>query len=532
MKNKQLKQLHKLLKVGKSHSGFTLIELLSGLIMSTMVIGGLGYGLFQLTRATRDETNKINARNEAARAIEFISDELRRAQSVIDIDSPTFVSPTANVSKEDIRLALNIPGIANPVIYSVAPATGDWQGPLVVSRWGPPLTETGDYSDATNWQNQALLDGLDDTLQENIDCNGTDVSYQGFFACRRPDGITAQLYFTSNIDIANTDYDKQYTAETQVVARARVRDTDAEEDRETTPVSFRTLGAEYSLGTINGASCNGKTTWTMRNDFFNDATGDNPTYTPTTWIHDPDRQGQQININTDNPLTISSIPFIPTDDYGSCGGGSILSRGNESGVDGTPNLHEKLDPYTSWTPKLNGLEAYETSDFTIDFDNPATFNGGDKDVHNPVPIGADGQEVDHVRIFKKGGVIEYKKDGVEITLDGYDDDSTTTPDDGEYSLGEFLASKGYAKWDGSKYRLVNDDDDLSPNPFLTTDPNAHPTLIKLEDKERIVAIEIGQAEVGAKFPPDYTIKNPGFDLQDNIVLMSVDKFAGEETTHE
>ncbi|WP_144053262.1 PilW family protein [Xenococcus sp. PCC 7305] len=529
MKNKQLKQLHKLLKAGKSHSGFTLIELLSGLIMSTMVIGGLGYGLFQLTRATRDETNKISARNEASRAIEFISDELRRAENVIDLT--TFTPPSGSVpAGATVRLALNIPGIANPVIYSVAPATGNWQGPLVLSRWGPPLTGTGDYSDAPGWANEALIDGLDDTDQ-TVNCNGADNDYQGFFACRSPEGFTAQLYFTSNIDIANTDYDKQYTADTEVVARARVRDTDSAQGSQVAPVSFKTLGAEYSLGTIGGVSCDdSKTTWTMRNDFFNDAAGDNPTYTPTTWIHDPDRQGQQINIDIANPLTISSIPFIPSS---STCNGTILSRGNESGVDGTPNLHEKSSPdYDTWTPKLNGAENYETSDFTIDFDNPATFNGGDKDVHNPVPIGADGQEVDHVRIFKKGGVIEYKKGGVEIPLDGYDDDSTTTPDDGEYSLGEFLASKGYAKWDGSKYRLVNDDDDLSTNPFLSTDPNAHPHLIKLEDKERIVAIEIGQAKVGAKFPPDYTIKNPGFDLQDNIVLMSVDKFAGEETTHE
>ena len=87
MKNNQFKQLNKIIKSRKSHTGFTLIELLSGLIMSTIVVAGLGFGLYQLTKITRDEGNKITARNEILRAREFISDELRRAQS-IEVDNP------------------------------------------------------------------------------------------------------------------------------------------------------------------------------------------------------------------------------------------------------------------------------------------------------------------------------------------------------------------------------------------------------------------------------------------------------------
>ena len=258
MRNKQFKQLYKLLKADKSNSGFTLIELLSGLIMSTVVVVGLSYGLVQLTRATRDESNKVTARNESARAIEFISDELRRAQNVVDINAAGFTSPTGSVNVADIRLALNIPGLADPVIYFVVPANDDWQGDLVINRWGPPLNGNGDYGTGA-WGVEPLLDGLDDTNQ-TADCNGTNVPYQGFFACRRPDGITAQLYFSSEIDIANTNYDQQYKADTQVVARARVRNTNNAQAAAGSPISFKTLGAEYSLGTIGGASCNGKTT--------------------------------------------------------------------------------------------------------------------------------------------------------------------------------------------------------------------------------------------------------------------------------
>ena len=568
-KNNQFKRLNKLIKSGKSHAGFTLIELLSGLIMSTIVVAGLGFGLYQLTKITRDEGNKIKARNEILRAREFISDELRRAQT-LEVDTslgnlnniPDGVAQAytlpSNTTNGTPLLALQIPGVAQSIIYTIARpnASSKWKGPLVLYRWGPNMNASGEYNDPTTplqWNNEPLIDGIDDstvTLPEPcvVNANTTITSYKGFFACMEDDdgdgvpeteltdtdgdgvlenddidglSITAKLYFASDIDIANGDNTK-YEANTQVVARARTRNTNEAEEGEGTPIYFKTLGAEYSLGTIGGADCNGKTAWTMRTDFINDTNlGTSTPHTPKTWIHDPDRQGQQININTADPLTISSIPFIPSADYVHCQG-SILSRGNETGVDGTPSLHEKLAPdFDTWTPKdsnLDGIYDYETSDFTIDFDDPTTFNGTDDD--NPDP------GVDHVRIYKKGSVIEYIKDGTEIPLDGYDDyydsnDSST--DDGEYSLGEFLAFKGYAVKVGDDYRLVNDDDNLATNPMYGENSLAHPTLIKLEDTERIVAVEIGQVDAGPVLGGTTTY-NPGFDLQDNVFILSIDKF--------
>ncbi len=451
MRNIQFKQLYKLLKPGNSHAGFTLMELLSGVVMSTVVIGGLGYGLFQLTRVTRDEAGKVAARNDTSRAIQFIADELRRSQSVVDIDAPGFAEPAGSVATGgNIRLALNIPELRDPgtgdmlpVVYSVAPANANWQGDLVIYRWGPNFDGNGNYqeedlSDTSGWIIEPLLDGLNDDDQD-IQCNGTDVTYQGFYACRRTDGITAQLYFTSGVPSASEDYE-DYTAEAQAVARARVSDHNEVEDPEAIPISFKTLGAEYSLGTIGGADCNGKSAWTMRTDFINDPNlnepylGDDTDSTPRRWIHDPDRQGQPININTNHKLTISSIPFILDDDYnsGSCDTSNFLSRGNPTGVNETSPTHEKDGDGSEWRPKYKDDNdpskgyLYETSDFTIDFEVPATYNGVEG-TDNPDP------GVDHVRIYKKGSVIEYIKDGQEITLDGYDDDSTGTPDDGERS---------------------------------------------------------------------------------------------------
>ncbi|MGK7892097.1 MAG: PilW family protein [Xenococcus sp. (in: cyanobacteria)] len=579
MENKQFKPLYKLLKKGKSNSGFTLIELLAGLVMSTIVVVGLGYGLLQLTQVTRDEAEKVTARTETSRAMTFIADEMRRAQTV-EVDNSTsninsvatsYNAPTqinTDTFPNTVRLALDIPGVPERIIYSVAQPDNNsqWTGPLAIYRWGPHFEDNGEYSNANDpsaWDNLVLIDGLDDS-EQFVDCGTVeDVPYRGFFACivdddgdgvtedgltdNNEDGqlnfdddddiendsiddvdgvsVTAQLYFANGLEHGYNN--ENYQAKTQVLARARVSDPDQAEKAETDPVSFKTLGAEYSLGTIGGAECNGKSAWTMRTDFINDPNlGNDEAYTPRTWIHDPDRQGQQIHINTKHKLTISSIPFIPPADSGSCSG-NILSRGNETGVDETSATHEKKGDGSDWTPidddddPDNGY-LYETSDFTIDFNKPETYNGFEG-IDNPDP-GAD-----HVRIYKKGSTIEYIKDGQEITLDGYDDDSTGTPDDGEYSLGEFLAYKGYAVETATagKYRLVTEDDlvngDDNPVYNSVTNPDAAKKLFKLEDKERIVAVEIGQVEIGPMFE-DGTTYNPGFDLQDNVFILSIDEF--------
>ena len=567
-KNKHFKQLNKIIKSGKSHAGFTLIELLSGLIMSTIVVAGLGFGLYQLTKTTRDESAKIEARIESIRVREFVADELRRAQSIeVDNSIGAFGNLVDTVELDGVaqdytlpnntingipRLALQIPGVTQRVIYTVAEPdeNSTWEGPLVLYRWGPNMNANGEYNDPLNtdeWDNEPLVDGLDNSPQPIPDCNGV-ISYTGFFACMEDDdgdgvledgntdwdndgdltdnddddidglAITAQLYFTSGIDIINGN-NSIHTAETQVVARARDIDPSAAEDDETIPLSFRTLAAEYSLGPIGGgASCNdgngAQSSWFMRTDFINDPNlGSDTSYSPKTWIHDPDRQAQPININTNYKLMITSVPI----GYDSCTG-TILSRGNET-LDDTSTTHEKLGPSYTWTPAAG----VESSDFTIDFsaDNgtdangdpiikgdPNTFNGnkeGYPDYDNPNIPG-----VDHVKVYKKGSPLAY--------YDGYDDD--TTIDDGEQSLGEFLASKGYAVPDGTTpdgrtaYRLVND-----------TDYAADPTLNILADNERIIAVEIGQALVGETLP-DGT-DNPGFDLQDSVFILSTDKFAAE-----
>ena len=526
VKNKQFKQLNKIIKSGKSHAGFTLIELLSGLIMSTIVVAGLGFGLYQLTKTTRNEVIKKDTRIESERVREFVADEIRRAQTLeVDTSFANLTNLTDGVAQDYTlpvnttngtpRLALQIPGVTQSIIYTVAEpdANAAWEGPLVLYRWGPNMNANGEYNDpddTTNWDNEPLVDGLDDSEQP-VTCNGANDTYQGFFACMEdPDAdglaITAQLYFTSEIDIINGN-DSIYTAEAQVVARARDINPIEAEDAETSPLSFRTLSAEYSLGPRGGgASCNdgngAQSSWFMRTDFINDPNLNiNNGYSPKTWIHDPDRQGQPINIDTSHKLTIASIPI----GYNNCTG-TILSRGNET-LDDTSDTHGKAEDGTIWAP----LPGVESSDFTIDFSDPRTFNGNKKDYPDyDYHDSNDHPDGEHVKVYKRGSEIP--------AIAGYDDD-TSDGNAGEQSLADFLVEKKYAieyPSGSGQYRLVTQADYDLDN-----------SLIMLEDNERLITVEIGQAEVGSTLPD--SSPNPGFDLQDSLFILSTDKFDQEYT---
>ena len=205
MKNKEF---HKLLKKNKSkpNSGFTLTELLVGVIMSIFVIGALGFGLMQILRVTQKGNSETLVRNESSRALDFISDEMRRARAIevdmatgsgsnIESVAPDYSLPTGGT----VRLALQIPGVDQRVIYSVAPpeSTSPWKGPNVIYRWGPDLTADGSYvTDSTKagrvdnpagWTNEALVDGVSNedvtAVGCDIDGDGNDEIYKGFFAC-------------------------------------------------------------------------------------------------------------------------------------------------------------------------------------------------------------------------------------------------------------------------------------------------------------------------------------------------------------
>ena len=484
MKNKEF---HKLLKKTKSNSGFTLTELLVGLFMSIFVVGALGFGLMQILGTTKSETSRVAVRNETSRALDFISDEVRRAST---IETNAANANGFDAAGKTVVFALDIPevngdsdpdndnnlfGVDNDlateerVVYFLQGATNsNWKGPLVLYRYGPPLDANGNYTDAA-WGLEALIDGIDDTATADPCVAGDTLSpatARGFHACING-GNTAQLYLTGGTDTASGGTDT-YTADTKVFARANDAPANRVDTFTSYTVSFRTLGATYNC--TPGAS---GSTWKMRTDFGNNPSNNDDT---TSWIHQDNRQPQPIQINTSNDLTITTVPVAPP------AGSTCLSKGDENAT-GDSSI-EPLSAYTNGT-----FPDGHTVPYTVEFtgtDYWHTFNGdpatGSRDVPDVTGNG-------NILVLKRGSTIA-------ASLNGYDYDNDNAED--QDSLGKFLKNKGFAEFANGS--------DASGGYTITN---------KLGQDERIMAVEVGQTDTS----------QPGFDVQDSVFILSSDIFA-------
>ena len=601
MKNKEFQKLLKKNRF-KSNSGFTLTELLVGIIMGSIVIGGLGWGLLQILEVTKVQTSKSKVRSETSRAFSFISDEMRRAQS-IEVDmSASNLSTADNAATPDVNeevapnfslptggrvvLALNIPNVPQRVVYYVAPPQSSvWRGPQVIYRWGPAFDVNGNYSTTSianpaGWQSQALIDKVDDVTQ-TASCGGNDVTYQGFYACIVDDdgdsvvdsagnpvsetadsngdgfvlavdrdvngdgtvesadtaasdingdgvinsddldinqdgnidsednadadglAITAQLFFTGGTDAIGSSDDGNYAAQTQVVVRSRTAPNNNSDSFTSYTMSYKTLGAVYGCNPA-GNPPNGSD-WRMRTDFINDSS--NPDSEEGNrnkkWVHDPNRQPQPIRIDTTSNLIINSIPVGDgTPDCISKGGKNStdsIAYANESISDDPNNLDSVYyqdsqgrytdgqgnvlpsgsEPIFKDNPTLGDGSIIHRVSHTIDFTDPTTYNGY-TDGNNDIYVGNG-----------SGSRILFLRDRDTIPNNpGYDpDDNSSTNNNSQISLRQFLQDKGYA-------------DNLG-------------VVQNINKNERIVIFEVGQTDTN----------HPGFDRQDNIFILSSDVFA-------
>lgn len=484
MKNQKFS---KLLKKNKPHSGFTLTELLVGIVMSGIVVGAFGFGLMQVLRISRGETSKINARTETARAMEFITEEIKRA-SAIEPDATNAALFDSN--GKTVVLALDIPDITDNVnlgadndpstseriVYYLQAASGNWRAPQVLYRWGPPLNNNGEYTENT-WQSEALIDALDNTALDASPCEAGDTltpvlaeATEGFHACLTGTNI-AHLFFSGVTRDAQGNDGDSYKADTKVFVRARNPNFANQEAVADSKLYFKTLGATYSCDPFDPDPA--QRDWIIRTDFGNNPSDLDDT---TPWIHEENRQAQPIDIDTNQPLVISTSPVGRT---------NCLSLGNEDTTGG-----ETLSSYS------------HSVTFTIDFDDPATFNGtgGNPDVTG------DG----FVMIYKNG-------DQVETAYQGYAPNDSTPP---QQAILEFLDDHGYVDGDGK--------------------------VTGLEPNERIITLELGQTDNGrpkddhineAPWHPDHVPgqddyydrsgdgkAHPGFDVQDSVFILSNDKF--------
>ena len=577
MKNKDF---IKLLKKNRSKldSGFTLIELITGLVMSVIVVGILGFGVVQVLRLTQEEGSQSQARSQTTRAMDFITDEIRKASEIQNFADNTNTVGFNGTGKK-VVLALNVPeinGNLDPdgdgelfgadndlttperiVFYLKSADLGSWEGPQVLYRYGPPIDQDGNYTDG-DWVEQALIDKIDDSVvsdsvSANICPTGTNAddrqalspatSPSGFYACiqygnkngivedltdvngdgristadgytvaddKNGDGrisskdgedadnagISAQIYFTGGIDTAYGENKSNYSTNSKVVARARVPEDSNPGLAAPSRVFFRSLGATYGCNPADNS------TWAMRTDFANNINDPNNS---TKWVHrdGENRQPQPLKISN-TKLEITSVPIEPP------AGTTCLNERDPNHIRGNRDLSESDELYKfqrdddgNIITDENGHKLYEqdtngnfvlaennkhTVKHVVDFDDPKTFNGLEKGNPNrDQKFVIDG---DQRVVFLKNGTVLNES----FLTTGYDpdDNSETTTNGEQKSLGEFLVDNNYATRSGDTFTINN-----------------------LGDSERIVAFEIGWENSS----------QPGFDLQDNVFLMRSDLFS-------
>jgi type II secretory pathway pseudopilin PulG len=206
-------------------TGYTLTELLIGASISVVVIGAAGMALMNLLQGNKTSNIEANRRTEVNRALEFISDEVKKAEAIETDPSANLPTGLTLPTGGQAVLALDLPpnlGQNNPndkVIYYVAPKPPNndtWLGPNVIYRYGPPINNLGNYTTGA-WGAGPLVDRIDDQTITPSPCTGTAISAKGFAACVNSDKKIAQLYISGT----HTGSNEKYQANTQVYARSQ-----------------------------------------------------------------------------------------------------------------------------------------------------------------------------------------------------------------------------------------------------------------------------------------------------------------------
>ena len=210
----------------KHSAGYTLTELLIGAGISVVVIGAAGMGLMNLMRGNNTSTAEADRRAEVNRALEFISDEVRRAETIeLNPGSVSNLPSGFGTNGEEAVLALDVPNLGqkNPddkVIYYVKPKPNNdntWLGPNIIYRYGPPLDTSGGSYTNGNWVEQALIDRVNNQTITPTCSGGTAIPAKGFAACVDSSEKIAKIYVNGKFSGNSSD---EYKADMQVYARA------------------------------------------------------------------------------------------------------------------------------------------------------------------------------------------------------------------------------------------------------------------------------------------------------------------------
>jgi type II secretory pathway pseudopilin PulG len=225
-----------------SSTGFTLIELLVATLLTTIVFLIVWNGLLSALNATQIAEAKTARRTELNRAFDFMTNEIRMAQSVNRTNN---LSANGTVTVEDvvhnagltnmqlgsfgtIALYLEIPingtapticpaggpnaGLAPPtpsdrdlVVYDIRPSSQGWLGPRSVTRYGRVPRSNGVINPCSSpISSDTLVDAISPSMNVTPNCPAPGIltGAEGFRACVT--GAQVDLLFQSNVVGAQT----------------------------------------------------------------------------------------------------------------------------------------------------------------------------------------------------------------------------------------------------------------------------------------------------------------------------------------
>jgi len=207
----------------KNPKGFTLTELLVAMTISSVVLTLAASGLGSIMEANAKADDQTTRRIEINRALDFISDEVRQAQSIATNASASGITYTvaSGVTSAQPILALTVPGVPNPIVYYVANPQSNsiWSGPRVIYRWGPTLNANGTYSNPTVFYNEVLVDSIANDTPSSGTCpsatspNPSAINARkGFYSCVNvpfvgsPQGKLTHIFLRGKTNTSSADY--------------------------------------------------------------------------------------------------------------------------------------------------------------------------------------------------------------------------------------------------------------------------------------------------------------------------------------
>jgi type II secretory pathway pseudopilin PulG len=222
-------------------SGFTLVELIVAAMITTIAILIVGAGFISVLNSGKMAEARTARRTELNRAFDFITNEVRQAQSinqtanivanatttVADIVVQSGLSLSSLGSYGTPALYMEIPigkapalcpaggpnaGLAPPfptsydrVVYDIRTSSQGWLGPRAISRYGRIPKSDGSIDPCSNpIASDVLIDAISPTMSVLPTCPTPSVlsGAEGFYTC--VNGAQVDLFFQSNVVGAET----------------------------------------------------------------------------------------------------------------------------------------------------------------------------------------------------------------------------------------------------------------------------------------------------------------------------------------